>query len=296
MWLILLDHSGSMADAFQGKREFAGRTTQTTASVKLDAAKHALLEHLPGLGSATRIVLFEFTESASVVFEGMSTDAEGIQQALDAITAGGGTDIAQALQVAAAHPRGGEKTRFVRVLVISDGLSEEEPAAAAAQALAGTGAVIDVILIDPTEKGEAVARRIAVDGSVRAVVSAEELHAGVGKAADEGARWAKEAEELRKSSEQAAQRVASAAPPEERLAFLAGYPKTTLPGQWYSLLLYLHLVGLEDQARDLLEKRAGALRMKPSLSSQEAISKLRRGSILRIEPVAEGIEFNPPCS
>jgi hypothetical protein len=293
MWIILLDHSGSMARPFEGKQDFAGRSTTSEARLKLEAAKAALLEHLPGLGTPDRVVLFEFTDSTSVVFEGMSTDTEGIQKALDAIVAGGDTDLAKALRAAEAHAHSHVKARLFRVLVISDGLSEEEPAAAAATSLAAAGAIIDVILIDPTDEGESVARRIAIDGIVRAVVSAEELRSGVGNAAEASAALAKEAEEVQAQHEREAQKVALAAPAEERLAFTAGYPGTMLPEQWYSLLIYLHLAEREAEARTLLDKRATALQMKPSTLSQAAISKLRRGTILRLEPRAEGIEFNP---
>lgn len=294
MWIILLDHSGSMGQPFEGKQEFAGRSTTSEARIKLEAAKAALLEHLLGLGTPVPVVLFEFTDSASMVFEGMSTDTAGIQKALDRIEAGGSTDLAMALQAAEAHARAHVKARLFRVLAISDGLSEEEPAAAAATSLAEAGAVIDVILIDPTNKGNAVARRIAIDGFVRAVVSAEELHAGIGNAAAASAALAQEAEEFRARHEREAQKVALAAPAEERLAFTAGYPGSALPEQWYSLLIYLHLADLEAEARALLDKRAAALQMKPSTFSQAATSKLRRGTILRLEPRAEGIEFNPP--
>jgi hypothetical protein len=51
MWLILLDHSGSICDPFSGKVEFAGRTRESGAAGKLETAKESLLEHLQGLGA-----------------------------------------------------------------------------------------------------------------------------------------------------------------------------------------------------------------------------------------------------
>src|SRR5262249_6015448 len=63
----------------------------------------------------------------------------------------------------------------LRLLVISDGLSDLEAAQRAAQPLAQRGAIIDVILIDPTDSGETVARSIAMHGEVQAVTSSEAL-------------------------------------------------------------------------------------------------------------------------
>jgi len=42
---------------------------------------------------------------------------------------------------------------MMRVLIITDGMSAEEPAAEQTRRLADGGAVIDVILIDPADQG-----------------------------------------------------------------------------------------------------------------------------------------------
>ena len=51
MWIILLDKSGSMSEAFKGALDFSGRTRLTDEKIKIDAAKQALIEHLSGIGN-----------------------------------------------------------------------------------------------------------------------------------------------------------------------------------------------------------------------------------------------------
>jgi hypothetical protein len=48
MWIILIDHSGSMGDPFSGNQTFSGRSTESKANLKLEAAVDSILERLPG--------------------------------------------------------------------------------------------------------------------------------------------------------------------------------------------------------------------------------------------------------
>jgi hypothetical protein len=83
MWLILLDHSGSMGNPFQGTTEFEGRSKPAGHHIKLDAAKSAILERLLGM-SVTDIAIFGFTATAARVFEGPSNRRPEIEAALRA--------------------------------------------------------------------------------------------------------------------------------------------------------------------------------------------------------------------
>lgn len=293
MWILLLDHSESMGRPFQGQTDFAGRKRTAQAAIKLAAAKSALIEHLAGIGGATRLALFGFTATASLLYEGMSGDQSGVQRAIDPLQAENGTDIAAALDAAGDHIRTISGVPIFRVLLISDGLSDRERAAAAAQRLVAQGVVIDVILIDPTAEGEAVARAIALNGSVAAVTSPAELAKGVAEAAQQEQELARQAEAILAAVEEEARGVAAKTAPEEKLAFTAGYPGAVSPDTWYSLLVYLHLDGLQAQVAAQLQQRAAQLGLKPQTTTAGATRRVRRGEWLRLTPHVESVTFNP---
>ncbi len=272
MWIILFDHSGSMGDPFTGKKEFTGRSKTSKAAIKLDAAKQALLEHLRGLGSPSDIALIEFTSSASAVFDGSSDDLKGIQHVLDSLQAEDGTDISAALDLAAEYERTIQNILTVRVLVISDGLSDRERAETAARKLAARRVIIDLILIDPTEEGEAVARAItAWNGSFWAVTSQEELSEQVKTAGEQERAQAEQAAAIVGAYEKEVAAVTGKVQPEDRLAFTAGYPGVVSPEIWYSLLIYLHTARTPDSS--------GGYAASKSKSTRSQTSRVEDGAI-----------------
>jgi len=294
MRIILLDHSGSMGEPFSGKTEFVGRTRRTEAAIKLEAAKTELLRSIASLASPTPIALFEFTSSASLIYEGMSNDHAAIKSALDALIANDGTDIAAALDKASEYAMKLANTPIIQVLVISDGLSDLAAAQAAAQKFVQQRTVIiNVILIDPTDDGEQVARAIAVNGDVYAVTSSGELTeriSGVTKEQEELAlQVGATLDEYHKEEVVVTSKVA----PEERLSFTAAYPGAISPGSWYSLLVYLHLAHLQQDVAEIIKQRAVQLGLKPITSSAEAVTSVKRGTWLRLTPRVDGIIFNP---
>ena len=84
--------------------------------------------------------------------------------------------------------------------------------------------MINVILIDPTDKGEAVARAIAIRGSVYAVTSPEELAQYVGSAAQQQQELARQADAIIGKYQREAESLTAKERPTERLSFTAGYP------------------------------------------------------------------------
>jgi len=295
MWIILLDHSGSMGNPFTGKKEFAGRSKTSKATIKLNAAKQALLEHLQGLGSPSDIALIEFTSSASVVFEGLSNNLKGIQHVLDSLRAEDGTDISVALDVAAEYERTLQNVLTVRILVISDGLSDRDRAEAAARRLAARRVIIDLILIDPTEKGESAARAItAMNGSLWAVTSPEKLSEQIATAGEQERAQAEQAAEIVGEYYSKAAAVTGKIQDEDRLTFTVGYPGVVSPKVWYSLLIYLHTAKLKDQVEDILRQRVTQLGLRPAKSTMEAFSQIKRETVLKFTPRIEGFVFNPP--
>ncbi len=295
MWIILLDRSGSMGDPFAGG-EFAGRTKQSDAASKLEAAKQAVREHLAGLGSVSRIALIAFNNAADVVYDGASNNSAGIGAALDAITATGSTDIAGALIRADQVVHDASNERTYRALVVTDGKSDLAAAQAAADVLARTGAIIDVLLIDPTSTGEAVARAIAVNGIVSAVASSAQLQDQVAtaKAAQEEQQEAAKAFVARHDAERV--ELAQAKPVEERLAFTATYPGDIVADTWYPFVVYLHLAALQAQVERQILEQVQAGSPLPFVSVARAAQGVARGTSLTLTPRAEGIEFNPPSA
>jgi von Willebrand factor type A domain/TIR domain len=293
MWIILLDHSGSMHGPFEGEVEVAGRVRISKASTKLEAAKEALLTDLRGLDPSTHVALIGFMSQASMLYEGPSGQIQEIRAKLDGLHAGGGTSIANALDFAAGYLTSQAGSREPKqVLVISDGLSDLEPARTAAERLvAASGAAIHAILIDPTEEGWQVARAIAIDGRVDAVKSAGELADQVAGVHIPELKASGHPALVREGFRREAALVTERITPDERVAFTAAYPTVVLPAQWYSLFVYCHLAHLQDAIAELISRRWEALGLQPGTSAAPA--QLARGTLLRLKPRVEGLTFNP---
>ena len=296
MWVILLDHSGSMGDAFSGSTGSFGslRTRPASSDVKLEAAKSALMDHLRGLPFPVRVALFEFTSSASLVFDGSSDAEASIREALQRLSPSDGTDVAAAFASAEEFVKQVTGERILRCLLISDGLSDPETARAAAESLADQGVVIDVILIDPTGDGETLARSVAVEGTVIAVTSGHGLSEEVGTAAEELASTTREADEILARIDSAARQVIEQTPEQDRLALSARYPGSISRGRWYSLVLYIHLARLKDQVAQLLEQRSAEFGLEPVEATAAVPPGLTRGITLTLTPQVDGVEWNPP--
>ncbi len=295
MWIILLDCSGSMGDPFSGRSTFEGRATPAKADIKLTAAKAALLERLPGLGH-TAVALFAFTEKSSLVFEGLANEHPRIRAVLDTLNPNDGTDIAAALNAAFTYAESRPDEIILRLLVISDGLSDLEAAQRAAQYLAQRGAIIDVILIDPTDKGEAVARAIAMHGEVQAVTSSEALDQRIDEAVQQHAELQRRVDEAIQAHQRAMAEVTTQRSPEaEQVRFTVGYPGAISPDTWYAFLMFIHLESLSDQVRTILADQfvRQRLQARPHITEAMADSPLQRGVELTLTPRAEGLDFNP---
>lgn len=241
MWLILLDASGSMANPFEGAASFEGRQRATSTEVKIDAAREALILHLQGLGEATQAAIFAFRSSAELVYDGSTADTVRIKAVLDGIEATNGTDVAAALLTARDYVDAQAQHPVFRILVISDGLSDAAAAEAASKELLSRRIPIDVILIDPSEKGNELARRVAgAYGSVSAVTSSSEMTAAVGQVGAAVREEAAAVEQAQASLSRAVTelRVGRSA---QELSFTAAYPSELPMDSWGSLLLFIHL-------------------------------------------------------
>jgi hypothetical protein len=293
MWIILLDHSGSMGEPFRGARTFEGRSVEAAAATKIASAKAAFVERLAGLRS-TQVALFGFTQHAVLLYEGVSTDRDAIAESLDLMVAAGGTDIAAALDSVRSYVKEQAPRPPLVLLVISDGLSKREPAVAAAEALARSAAIIiNVLLIDPTEEGEALARAICLnDGEVQAVTSSRELEDNVRSAAEAHAALAREIEDANEQVEAEQRQVAALR--KEEVAFTAAHPAAIAPGTRRTLHLYVHLAHLAEDVRELIRTRVEPVERAPMMPSLAgATLALERGALLSLKPRLDGFDVNP---
>lgn len=291
MWLILLDHSGSMGDPFAGTTEFHGRSKRSTHIAKLDAAKAAIIERLLGIGEAD-IALFGFTSNAIQLFDGSSRRRSEIETALNKLQAHNGTNVAAALDSAREYIEV-KSPKIIRVLVITDGLSDADAARRAAEQVSQLGGIIDVILIDPSSKGELLARSINFNGEVTAVTSPERFDAAMEAHARQHDAMAKQAEEFDSAFEAEAASLQARIAQKERLAFSVAYPRSVAHSQWYSILVIAHLEQLREIVLEMLERRAAQIRLRHAIAEHSTSGELERGTVIVLTPQINGINFNP---
>ena len=294
MWLILLDASGSMADPFANATSFSGRQRATLAQNKIDAAKEALILHLQGLGEATQIAIFAFRSIAELIYEGSSADIARIETVLDGIRAGNGTDIAAALKAARDRADFAPNHLLFRVLLISDGLSDPIAAEVVGKELLSKRIPIDVILIDPSEEGNELARRAAGSyGSVTAVTSASEMATAVGDAGSAMRATAAAVEQAQASLRRATTELRADGQQGEEVSFTAAYPSELEKDRWASLLVFIHLLRLSEEARNRA-MGLGQTKGSDQLSATvRASSRLPRGTDITLTPRLPGFDVNP---
>src|SRR5437870_3585414 len=134
MWVVLLDHSGSMGETFRGTDAFAGRGVQSKGGTKLEEARQALYERVRGLDPSEKVAVVAFTSKPTLMFQGVAGQTIELRHALDTLEATNGTSIAAAFDAATEFlaPLG---TTSSRVLLISDCKSELAPAVASVNRL-----------------------------------------------------------------------------------------------------------------------------------------------------------------
>lgn len=195
MWIVLLDHSGSMGDPFEHATSDATRSRAVEADVKLDAAKEVLREEFDDLRRTNPrlpIAIFGFAGAPALLYEGPIADADAIDRALGGLQARGGTDIAAALGAAAGYKESIDDTDVTQLVLVSDGKSERTGAMAAARRCAECQLALSMLLIDPTDEGLAFARDVVrgVGGIYEKVTSRAELRRATGQVARADARLA----------------------------------------------------------------------------------------------------------
>jgi hypothetical protein len=304
VWVIMVDHSGSMGEGFRESGEQSSfRVRRTQQAVKLQAAVESVLIELPRLPARSDVTLCGFTSSAHVLHRGLASDQADFATALRGLIADGGTDIAAALdsartQVSAAKPPSPapDLPEASRILLITDGLSDREKARQAARNCARDGLTVDVILIDPTDEAQDLAAAVAgeTNGRWEPVFGPEDLSRA---AADARAAMEIEAQQTREAAraveaEAGAVRAERAA--RDAVLFRASYPGALTADAWHPLFVHVHTERMEGELRARLGRLIPSLGPRPRQAEVPAGSEIAPGTELEIQPVIEHVRCRPP--
>ena len=296
MWIVLLDHSGSMGEPFEGSFDKAlPRLRQTESEIKLAAAKEVIAEEMEELGDDVQVVIFGFTSQAELLFEGPASRRGEIRSNIASVQAGGGTDIAAALNAAADYNEGRHGGGVPRVVLISDGKSDKAESMLAARRCAHLSMGIHFILIDPTEVGEAFRREVvgAVGGTSESVTSRTQLKDATQRATRAYRQDQARAEQFLKTAEMEAEVLRKATENRRRIAFTSGYAGRIQPANAYPLIVYVHLAEMRREVEERLAKAGDIFGELPRKSEAETNQLFPVGTNLEITPRITNLAVNP---
>jgi len=286
-----------MAEPFAGERDLSSHRTRTTDSaVKLGAAKDVLLAEIGRLEGQFPVLIFGFTDHATLLYEGDAGRHEDIKAALDLLRAGGGTNIAAALDAAADHKAGRRQAAVPRILLISDGKSDRvEAKRAARRCVYELSMGIHFILIDPTEAGEAFVKEVVepLGGTWDSVEKREELETVARGVTDQYRQDMARAEAWARQADQEAAQIAYEVQDRQAVEFTAGYPGRIRPNTEYSLLVFVHLATMQAEVRKRLADLSASFGDIPRESQAEATQRIPIGTLLEIAPAIHNVSVTP---
>jgi TIR domain len=297
MWIVLLDHSGSMGEHFAAPRDGATfRDRRTEHSVKLDAAIESVLIELGRLSPGMSVSLFGFTSSATLLHKGVAGAHDEFAAVLRTLRPDNGTDIAGALEEARVHAAGlSNRPLVVRILLVTDGLSDIGKATLAAQRCAQDGLAVDVILIDPTDDAKNFAAAItdATGGHSEPVYGPDELALATAQAGASLAAQVERANAAVRQMEAEAAEIRDRNIRREAVRFTASYPGSLPPGSWHPLYVFVHRDGLDAELRSRLAELAARLGPMSARADVQANSAIKRGTVLEVQPFIEKVRCRP---
>jgi len=296
MWIVLLDHSGSMGEPFSARiTGISRRVLETDVDIKLAAAKEVLIEEIDELGADVPLVLFGFTSETHLVFEGAAGQKDAIKLSLGLLKANDGTSIAAALNAAADYRSSCVKDDLARIVLISDGKSDRNEAKAAARRCLEFSMAIHFILIDPTEEGKAFARDVvgSVGGTSFTVASRAQLKESAKIAEKEYKQDLARAKSFLLRSDEQAAFIRVETENRDRVEFTAGYPGRIRPNYNYSMIVWVHREGMEEEIKQRLSEKMNLLGEMPRCSQAESTSLIPVGTRLEITPQIIGVNTNP---
>jgi len=291
MWVILLDCSGSMSGEFEGLTGLKGRVKKATDLRKLDAAKRALLSHIESLGEPDLLSILAFNDRAREVYRGSTQNVTTIADILAKITASGNTDIPAALGEAALICQAAGVESAASLLLISDGLSTNPAIEPAVTTLRRLKVVIDVVLIDPTEEGIAIAKTIAGPRPILFVESALEMDRAVETAGSGHEALMRQTQAIleRVKSEEAA----IVREDVQDISFSCGYSQEIESTKRYPLWVFVHQAELRDELVQVVASRAEAVGARVSFSTSLSSTRLPIGAVLKIVPRLSQVICDP---
>lgn len=299
MWVVLLDQSGSMGDPFASASHLDDRRVRRTEQeIKLDAAKESILIEL-SRNPDMPVAIFGFTTTARLIYEGAAGDSFAIGTNLARVAARGGTDIAAALDAAAAWagpPQ--DRPTVTSIILVSDGLSNAAAAAAAADRCRTASLAIYVILIDPDDDTAALAARLArlTGGRWDPVTSQQDLAAATTHRAADAAAQVQLAEAVTRLMEQEAEAVAAEVAGRERVQFTASYPGIIAASGSYPLTVFLHLANMMAELEERIRRLSTEFGPYVGRSSAVTGSIIERGRIVELRPVLANLRCVPARS
>lgn len=298
MWIVLLDHSGSMGDPFEAADAPSRRAKIVDAERKLDAATEVLREELQELrerNPSMPVAIFAFTDHATLVYEGAVEDRRAIDHALDALIPDNGTNIAAALNAAADYKEPRADAGLAQLILVSDGKSDRVQAMAAARRCVECHLSLSMLLIDPTDEGKAFARDVvrSVGGRYETVASRQALSEAAQQVSASYAADLARADEYLKSPGREAKAIQKEVADRELVKFTAGYPGNILPGHDYPLFVYVHLDSHQQEVLARLEE-AGRQFAPWRRGEADASQRIPFGTRLEVTPRIASLAVNPP--
>jgi hypothetical protein len=299
MWIVLLDHSGSMGDPFERSSDSSRRTKIVDAEIKLEAAKEVLREEIrefKDIHPEMSLAIFAFTSETMLVYEGPVADLDSIDLALQTLTAENGTDIAAALNTAADYKAALKDPSFTQLVLISDGKSDRVEAMAAARRCVEHQLALSMLLIDPTDEGKAFARDVVrgVGGTYQPIVNRGELKEATKGVSGMYTADLARAERYLKASAQEAQSIQDGLTEQERVKFTSAYPGRIVRDTDYSLRVYLHIESQLPEVLARLERIADQFGTYPRKGDVETNQRIPIGTRLEVTPRIHSICVNPP--
>ncbi len=294
MWIVLLDHSGSMGEPFRANAqqiEAMGRVRSVEAEIKWEAAKKSFLLELRRLPGDMEVILFGFMGTTHLIYSGFASQFDEFERHLQEVSPDDGTNIAAALSSILEYAN-----KRPQALLITDGLSDLESAKTEARQCASAGIRVDVLVIDPTDKGVEMARAIAgiTQGRWDPVASAAQLEKLTGESATAHAVALARTQEILQEAQAEFEEISKNTLDKTKVVFSAGYPSRIGIHQKYPLVVYVHLEQLKDQIEEFLKKEIAATGAMPSSSTAAASTRIPPGALISFKPNIPDIFSNPP--
>ena len=292
MWIILLDRSSSMGEGFTGVPEMPARQRKisTRAVSKWEAAREAVLQQMASMQPDEVIILYIFNSNASQVFNGTASETVRMEQLLQDLHPENGTNLANALQYV--HNDIRHLSFEHRALcIVSDGLSDVEPAREAAQEIASAVSMIEVMLINPTEEGKRVAQAVAIRGRVTFIFQEQDLAVEISKHTERATTASRDLLMRLEEQKVYAATITGQVPADERLLLTASWPGKIEENIWQPLYVFLHISTVEQEVQKRIKDYS--LKLHRALADTRQSIKAFRGTLFNVIPRVKGVRFNP---